>query len=417
MLQIRDSRDCTMGQSHFRGNFTQQEPIPEAAIEAAVAVMRSGRLHRYNVQPGELSHTARLELSFAASVGSRYCLACSSGGYALQLALRAWGVQRDEVVLTNAFTLPPVPGAIRAVGAVPWLIESTPNLTIDLEDLEAQIRESGARVLLLSHMRGHLTDMDALCELLARHEVALIEDCAHTMGARWRDRPSGRFGAVGCFSTQTYKHINSGEGGFLVSDDPTLMARAVLLSGSYMLYERHAAAPPPEAYAELRLEMPNMSGRMDELRAAILQVQLEQLPENAERWNARYQAVAKALADTPGLTLPQRPPEEYFVGSSIQFFCPDLDTQGAEDFLRRCRERGVELKWFGAKQPQAYTSHHQHWHYVPERPLPRTDAILAGLFDMRLPLTFSLADCTLIGQIIRESLLATQPHHPAEAHG
>ena len=72
----------------FTGNFTQQEPIPEAAIAAAVAVMRSGRLHRYNVVPGEAGEVALLEQEFAAAMGARYCLAVASGGYALGCALR-----------------------------------------------------------------------------------------------------------------------------------------------------------------------------------------------------------------------------------------------------------------------------------------------------------------------------------------
>ena len=72
----------------FRGNFTQQEPIPEEAIERAVAVMRSGRLHRYNVVNGEASETSLLEEEFAGYQGTRYCLACASGGYAMQVALR-----------------------------------------------------------------------------------------------------------------------------------------------------------------------------------------------------------------------------------------------------------------------------------------------------------------------------------------
>jgi dTDP-4-amino-4,6-dideoxygalactose transaminase len=206
----------------FTGSFTQQEPIPEAGIDAAVAVMRTGRLHRYNLAPGERSETAALEADFAASVGARYCLACASGGYALQLALRAWGVKAGEPVLTNAFTLSPVPGAIAAVGGAPVLVETTPDLVIDLDDLAAKAAESGARLLLLSHMRGHIVDMDALTALLDRLGVALIEDCAHTMGADWAGRPTGTFGAAGCFSTQTYKHVNSGEGGLLVTDDADL---------------------------------------------------------------------------------------------------------------------------------------------------------------------------------------------------
>ena len=94
----------------FKGSFTQQEPIPDEAIEAAVAVMRSGRLHRYNTAPGELAETVLLEQEFAAQMGAKYCLAVASGGYALATALRAVGVKPGDRVLTNAFTLAPVPG-------------------------------------------------------------------------------------------------------------------------------------------------------------------------------------------------------------------------------------------------------------------------------------------------------------------
>jgi dTDP-4-amino-4,6-dideoxygalactose transaminase len=92
-------------------------------------------------------------------------------------------------------------------------------------------------------MRGHIADMGRLCDLLRAKEVSLIEDCAHTMGAKWNGQRSGSFGLAACFSSQTYKHINSGEGGFLTTDDPDLIARAVIRSGSYMLYDQHDAAP------------------------------------------------------------------------------------------------------------------------------------------------------------------------------
>jgi len=109
----------------FSGSFTQQESLSDQAIEAAVAVMRSGRLHRYNTFEGESSETALLEVEFAAYQGTRYCLSCASGGYAMQLALRAHGMQHGDLVLTNAFTLSPVPGSIYAAGGKPVFVEVT----------------------------------------------------------------------------------------------------------------------------------------------------------------------------------------------------------------------------------------------------------------------------------------------------
>ena len=390
-------------QRSFTGSFTQQEPLDEEAIAAAVAVLRSGRLHRYNTAPGEVSEVSLLEREYAAYQGSRYCLACASGGYALSVALRAAGLRSGEPVLTNAFTLAPVPGAIVNAGGAPVLVEVTEDLVIDMDDLRRKAGDSGARVLMLSNMRGHLADMDRLADLARDLGLIVIEDCAHTMGAAWQGRKSGSFGLAGCFSTQTYKHLNSGEGGLITSNDAAFMARATVLSGSYMLYDRHGAGPDPSAFQDIRLDTPNMSGRMDNLRAAILRPQLRHLDASIGRWNARYRAVERRLLPIDGVRVPVRPPQEHFVGSSIQFAIPRIDEAGARAFLTATARRGVELKWFGPAEPVAFTSRHVSWRYLAPQQLPRTDAILAGLFDMRLPLTFSIDDCALIGDLIADA--------------
>ena len=129
----------------FTGSFTQQEPIPEAGIEAALAVLRHGRLHRYNTAADEISETALLEQEFAATVGAKYCLAVASGGYAMATALRAIGVKPGDKVLSNAFTLAPVPGAIAAVGAQPVFVGVTEALTIDLDDLRGVAKPGDAQ--------------------------------------------------------------------------------------------------------------------------------------------------------------------------------------------------------------------------------------------------------------------------------
>ena len=388
----------------FAGSFTQQEPIPEEAIDAAVAVMRHGRLHRYNTAPGETAEAALLEQEFAAMVGAHYCLAVASGGYAIATALRAVGVKPGDRVLSNAFTLAPVPGAIAAVGATPVFVDVTQGLVIDLDDLAAKLDQ--ARVLLLSHMRGHICDMDRLMALCDAAGVTVVEDCAHTMGASWNGVPSGRHGAVGCYSCQTYKHVNAGEGGLLVTDDAALAARAIMLSGSYMLYDRHLAGPPPEAFEAVKYDTPNISGRMDNLRAAILRPQLKRLEAQIDGWNARYHVVQDGLRDTPGLTLINRPAVERFVGSSFQFLLSGWAPEAIASVLTRCAARGVELKWFGGAEPVGFTSRYDSWRYAEPSALPASDAVLASIIDMRVPLTFSLDDCALIARIIRAEVSA-----------
>jgi dTDP-4-amino-4,6-dideoxygalactose transaminase len=390
----------------FTGSFTQQEPIPDAGIAAALAVMQSGRLHRYNTHGDEVAEVAMLEEEFAAQVGSKYCLAVASGGYAMATALRACGVVQGDRVLTNVFTLAPVPGAIAAVGAVPIFVEVTEGLIIDLDDLASKLDQ--ANVLLLSHMRGHICDMDRLMALCDAADVMVIEDCAHTMGAHWNGVPSGSWGKFGCYSTQTYKHMNSGEGGLLVSNDTDRMARAIMLSGSYMLFDRHRAAPPASAFAKIKYETPNISGRMDNLRAAILRPQLRDLQTQCDRWNALYHAVDDGLVDTPGLTLVDRPAKEGFVASSFQFLLLDWTVDSIDCLLRKCEARGVSLKWFGGAEPSGFTSRYESWRYAPSSPMPASDRILNGIIDMRLPLTFDTDDCALIARIIRSEVLAIQ---------
>lgn len=397
-----------MSRPPFTASFTQQLPIPEAGIAAAVAVMRSGRLHRYNVGPGEEGEAAALEREYAVWQGARYCLALASGGQAMQIALRAAGVQPGDAVLTNAFTLAPVPGAIAAVGGQAVLVEITPDLVIDLDDLAVKARTSGARHLLLSNMRGHLCDMGWLMQIASDTGMTVIEDCAHTMGAEWNGRRSGNFGLAGSFSTQTYKHMNSGEGGFLTSDDAEFMARAVILSGSYMMYARHGAAPAPEVFADIRLQTPNMSARMDNLRAALLRPQLALIGESIAAWNLRHDRVAAGLARNSAIVMAQRPKAESYVGSSIQFRIPAFGPDASRAFVEGLAAVGIEVKWFGAANPMGFTSAHQSWRYLEPQALPRTDAVLATLFDMRLPLTFSLADCDLIAGHILDAVLTLQ---------
>ncbi|MCA3526646.1 MAG: DegT/DnrJ/EryC1/StrS family aminotransferase, partial [Rhodobacter sp.] len=155
-----------------------------------------------------------------------------------------------------------------------------------------------------------------------------------------------------------------------------------------------------------RFDVPNISGRMDNLRAAILRPQLATLDDRVGRWATLYRRLEAELAGTPGLTLIPRHADEHFVGSSFQFLLKDWQPLRIGSVIARCAARGVELKWFGAADPVAFTSRYDHWRYARPTPLPRTDRVLAGLIDMRLPLTFTPDDAGLIGRIVRAEVSA-----------
>lgn len=397
----------------FNRSFVQQAPLPQAAIEAAVRVLEGSNLHRYGEFAGSESETSQLEREFADWQGARYCLACASGGQALQLAMRASGVKAGDAVLTNAFTLAPVPGAIGAVGGRSILVEVTEDLVLDVADLDAKAEQTGAKFLLLSHMRGHVAQMDDVMAVATARGLTVIEDCAHTMGATWDGEKSGNFGLFGCFSTQTYKHLNSGEGGFLTTNDPDAMARAIIMSGSYMNFDRHGAAPDASYFAKPKYDCPNMSARMDNLRAAILRPQLAELDGALEGWRQRAAIVETALRTlAPLVHLPVALDKADRVGSSVQFRLPDFDVDQCRALIANLAARGVEVKWFGADEPAGFTSLHHHWRYVEAQSLPRTDAILREVFDLRLPLSFSLADCDLLAEILCEEITSTIEQTP-----
>ena len=389
----------------FAKPFTQQEAIPDAGIQQAIEILKHGRLHRYNVAAGEVSEVSLLEQEYASWQGSRYCIATASGGQAIQLGLRVCGVEAGDKVLANAYTLAPVPGAIHSIGAIPVLVEIDADYHIDLSHLDEMARRSGAKTLLLSHMRGHIADMDRLMSIARSFDIKVVEDCAHTMGAKWQGRRSGNFGDVAAFSTQTYKHMNSGEGGFLTTDDDEMAARAIIHSGSYMLYERHGTLPPDDVFDKIKLETANFSCRMDNLRATIIRSQMPHLEENIERWNRLYDTLFAAFEAMSGIDIPKRHQAEFYVGSSIQFRLSALTTGDIPAFLERCAKRGVELKWFGADQPAAFTSRYDSWRYIKNLPdLPATKAALEKTVDMRIPLTFDTDDCKVIAEIIADEV-------------
>ena len=384
----------------FGKDLSTPEPISEESIERAVALMRSGRLHRYGEQGSGYPEPSLLEQDYAAYVGSKYCVAVSSCGAAMFIALKALGVKQGDKVLTSTFTLAPVPGAIAHAGAEAVLVETTADYMTDLSDLERKAASSGAKVFLLSHMRGHITDLQTVKAICDKHGIAIIEDCAHTMGAKWDGKHTGTWGRVGCYSAQTYKHINSGEGGLLVTDDDDVAAQAILMSGCYMMYDQHILKPPSQVFERWKYVTPNFSMRMSNLAAALLRPQISQLADRGRRWNHIYATLERELTKAKQVSVPARHPKEEFIASSIQFTL-DLEPHQIERFLNECSARGLYIKWFGTPAPVAFTSNYEHWHYLTDKPdIPNSKSVLNQLLDLRTPLSLTDNDCVLIGQIV-----------------
>ncbi|TVS04488.1 MAG: aminotransferase class I/II-fold pyridoxal phosphate-dependent enzyme [Rhodobacteraceae bacterium] len=381
--------------------------IPPKALAMAMALVETGRLHRYSESGGDGGLVAALERDFARMMGRRYAVALNSCGSALFLALKTAGVVPGDKVLLNAFTLGPVPGAVQHVGARPVLVEITEDLVIDFDDLRAKARASGARVLLLSHMRGHLCDLGALAELCREEGITLIEDCAHTLGATWAGWQAGNFGLAGCFSFQSGKHVNTGEGGILITDDDDVAAQAILHAGSYRLYRQNGTCPPEQVMVDWFDRCGNYSLRMSALVAALALPQLPLLPKRVADWNASHDRIAQRLQAATGFVLPHRPQAEAYAQSSLQFRLPARDKTAMASFIDAARARGVWVKWFGSASPEGYSSNPGQWPGAQATEVPRACAIQTTLCDIRLPLELSAQDCELIADALIQAAEAT----------
>jgi dTDP-4-amino-4,6-dideoxygalactose transaminase len=142
---------------------------------------------------------------------------------------------------------------------------------------------------------------------------------------------------------------------------------------------------------------------MSNLVAALIRPQLADIDRQCRRWNRRYELIEAELTGIDHIRVPKRQAKEGYAGSSLQFTLTGIDLPAAEAFIETCAERGVEIKWFGAKEPVGFTSSWESWQYIKKRQsLPHTRKTLDFMCDFRIPLTFSLADCQTIAAVIRQ---------------
>jgi dTDP-4-amino-4,6-dideoxygalactose transaminase len=367
-------------------NVYDAEPIPEAARAEIERMLQSGDLFRYTAP--ENAPVTLLEREFAAHLGATYALAVSSCSAALFLSLKALDLPRDARVLIPAFTFAAVPSSIVHADCVPELCEVGDNYRVDIADFEARL-DTGISAVIISHMRGHTSDMDAIMALCEARGVPVIEDAAHSLGTTWGGRNIGTIGRAGCFSFQSYKLVNAGEGGIMVSDDAELIARAVIMSGAYEHnWAKHMAGDDPAleaAFARWQNRLPLYNLRMGNLSAAIIRPQIAEIPRRVRDGRANHDHVAAQLDACPWLHVPARLEREARAPDSIQFNVVGMDEAETRAFAQAAADRGVKVQVFGMSTDNARAF--WNWRFLPGGPpeLPRTRAMLMKACDARLP--------------------------------
>ncbi|PWR04207.1 aminotransferase [Meridianimarinicoccus roseus] len=359
-------------------NVYDAEPIPEAARAEIDRLLGTGDLFRYT---SENAPVTLLEAEFAQMLGSRYALAVASCSAALFLSLKALDLPRGAKVLIPAFTFGAVPSAVVHADCVPVLVEVDETYRIDMADFEAKL--AGADAVLISHMRGHTSDMDAILRLAEAHGLPVVEDAAHSLGTTWHGRNIGTLGRIGCFSFQSYKLLNAGEGGILVTDDDTIIARAVIMSGAYEHnWRKHPAVNAQFEAWQNRLPLYNT--RMNNLSAAVIRPQLAELPRRVRDGRAGHDHVAAQLNASPHMSVPAPLAPERRAPDSIQFNLLGMTDADVDAFTDAAAARGVKVQVFGLSTDNARAF--WNWQFLGEQPdLPRTRAMLMRACDVRLP--------------------------------
>ncbi|KPH97130.1 DegT/DnrJ/EryC1/StrS aminotransferase [Actinobacteria bacterium OK074] len=294
--------------------------------EEAVTALRERRYFRYDDRPYHATHNGRLNERISALLSSRHMLACTSGTAVIALSLFALGLPPGSPVACPAFTFSAAPSAIMLVGHRPVLVGVEDDLHLDVVHLRRLIEAENVRAVVVVHVRGFASDIRAVLAAADAAGIPVVEDAVPVLGVSFDGRPLGTFGAFGAFSTQADKPVNTGEGGFLVTDDSEAYARAVVHCGGYE--GRMARHFPDGAPPVSDQDHPHFAWRMDEVRAALAHSMLGRLPQRLARHRRTYDALADVLDGHDGLSLRAPSAPGAYTG---QFLTMRLDRARAQD--------------------------------------------------------------------------------------
>lgn len=235
----------------------------------------------------------RFEHEFSARVNRQFGVACSSGSAALDLAVTAAGIGLgDEVIMPTFTIISPAASVVRA-GGRPVLVDSEPlTWNMDVTQIEAKIT-TRTKAILVVHIYGLPADMDPIIDIANRHGLMIIEDAAEMHGQTYRGKPCGSFGLVSTFSFYPNKHITTGEGGMVVTDDPAIAERCRSL--------RNLCFQPNRRFVHEEL---GWNYRMTNLQAALGVAQLEQLDKHVDKKRQIGRHYQTLLHEVLGIKLP-----------------------------------------------------------------------------------------------------------------
>jgi dTDP-4-amino-4,6-dideoxygalactose transaminase len=298
----------------------QFNSIRDEIMPAVIGVMESQQF----IMGREVSE---FEREVAALIGASAAVSCASGSDALLLSLMALEIGPGDEVITTPFTFVATAASVARVGAKPVFVDIEPlTYNLDPRRIQSAINER-TRAIIPVHLFGFAADLDLILKVSRQHRLAVIEDAAQAIGARYHGAPLGTWGTFGCFSFYPSKNLGgAGDGGLITTNDASLAdrIRVLRLHGSRRKYQ----------YESL-----GINSRLDALQAAILRVKLTHLGDWTKGRQEKAQRYGALLAENGlerRIQLPSASRERVDVYNQFVIRCPDRDQ--LREFLR---ERGI----------------------------------------------------------------------------
>ena len=361
----------------------------EAEEEAVLGVLRSRWLTM-----GEV--TARFERAFAEFIGVQYAVAVTNCTAALQLAYQAVGLTPGDEILIPSLTFVATANAAVALGGVPVFVDvvGKDDLTASPDDIAAKVT-ARTRAIVVVHYAGYACDMAPILETARRHKLAVIEDCAHSVGGSWRDCRTGSIGDVGCFSFFSNKNLTTGEGGMITTNRRDLADRVRLLRSHGMTsltLDRHEG----HSFSYDVLDA-GYNFRIDEIRSALGLVQLSKLPAANKRRKQVDSWYRTALRTIEWIHIP------FGAGSgSAHHIFPIILNRDTDRvlFMTKLREAGIQTSIH-------YPPLHKFYYYISRSgaaaKTPVLDSLHEQLVTLPLHAGMSLADVQFVVEHVRQA--------------
>ena len=293
--------------------------IEDAEVQEVVATMKTGWL-------GTGPKVMRFENEFKAYKGSPYSVAVNSCTAALHLSILAAGLEPGDEVITTPMTFCATVNAIVHAGATPVLADVDPvTMNIDPAKVEAKITPK-TKAILPVHFAGRSCDMDALCDIVQRHNLKLIEDCAHAIETEYKGRKAGTFGDFGCFSFYVTKNITTGEGGMILASRQEYADRLKIL-GLHGMSKDAWKRFSDSGYKHYQVVEVGFKYNMMDLQAAIGIHQMERVAPYWQRREQIWQRYNEAFADLP-IAVPADPEPETIHGYHLYTILVDEAVSG-----------------------------------------------------------------------------------------